>query len=366
MRFKLSCLCFSALIFAACSPQSGSVSTEGSASTTLSTQSAGEVNLYSSRHYDTDLALYDNFTKQTGIKVNRIEAKANALIERMKSEGEFSPADLLITVDAGVLWQAEAAGILSATQSDILDARIPAHLRHPDGLWYGLSKRARVIIANKEAALPQTINSYQDLANPAFKGQVCMRSSGNIYNISLLSSLIAHDGAAQAEDWARGVASNFARKPQSNDSGQIEAVSAGICGVSIVNTYYLARYAGSDEAQKQEIFNNLKVIFPDQDAAGQDVTGHQGRGTHVNISGAAVAAHAPNRENAVKFLEYLTSPEAQLYFSDGNNEYPVISNAQGASVVELLGTFKEDDLNVSAFGENQAEAVRIFDRVGWP
>ena len=361
MRFKLSCLCFSALIFAACSPKANEVSKEASAPTTVSTQSAGEVNLYSSRHYDTDLALYDNFTKQTGIKVNRIEAKANALIERMKSEGEFSPADLLITVDAGVLWQAAEAGILSATQSNVLDAAIPDHLRHPDGLWYGLSKRARVIIVNKEAALPQTINSYKDLANPAFRGQVCMRSSGNIYNISLLSSVIAYDGAAQAEAWARGVVSNFARKPQSNDSGQIEAVAAGICGVSIVNTYYLARYAGSDEAQKQEIFNNLTVIFPDQDVAGQ-----KGRGTHVNISGAAVAAHAPNRENAVKFLEYLTSPEAQLYFSDGNNEYPVISNAQSSSAVELLGTFKEDDLNVSAFGENQADAVRIFDSVGWP
>lgn len=338
MRLRQSLLCFSALIFAACSPQSA------------------EVNLYSSRHYDTDLALYDNFTAQTGIKVNRIEAKANALIERMKSEGEFSPADLLITVDAGVLWQAEEAGVLSAAQSDVLESRIPSHLRHPEGLWYGLSKRARVIIANKAQDLPISLKSYKDLADPALKGQVCMRSSGNIYNISLLSSMIAHDGVDLAEDWARGVTANFARKPQSNDSGQIEAVAAGICGVSIVNTYYLARYARSDDAEKQEIFSNLEVIFPEQET----------RGTHVNISGAAVAAHAPNRENAVKFLEYLTSPEAQGYFSDGNNEYPVITDANKSSAVQALGTFKEDDLNVSAFGQNQAEAVRIFDKAGWP
>lgn len=350
MRLKHSLLCFSALIFAACSQNSADAPTQ----TGDALQEAGEVNLYSSRHYDTDLALYENFTKQTGIKVNRIEAKANALIERMKSEGEFSPADLLITVDAGVLWQAEDAGVISAAQSDILDTRIPAHLRHPDGLWYGLSKRARVIITNKGAALPENIN-YQDLANPAFKGQVCMRSSSNIYNISLLSSMVAHDGAAAAEDWAQGVVANFARKPQSNDSGQIEAVAAGICNVSIVNTYYLARYARSDEAQKQEIFGNLNVIFPNQEE----------RGTHVNISGAAVAAHAPNRDNAVKFLEYLTSPEAQSYFSDGNNEYPVIADAKESSAVSVLGTFKEDGLNVSAFGKNQAKAVRIFDSVGW-
>ncbi|MEP6343068.1 MAG: Fe(3+) ABC transporter substrate-binding protein [Maricaulaceae bacterium] len=360
MRLKHSLLCFSALIVAACSQSSTDTPTQaGDAAQKVNVQDAGEVNLYSSRHYDTDLALYENFTKQTGIKVNRIEAKANALIERMKSEGEFSPADLLITVDAGVLWQAENAGVISAVQSDVLEARIPAHLRHPDGLWYGLSKRARVIITHKGASIPETIN-YQDLADPAFKGQICMRSSSNIYNISLLSSMVAHDGAGRAEDWARGVVANFARKPQSNDSGQIEAVAAGICNVSIVNTYYLARYARSDEAQKQEIYGNLNVIFPNQDGSGQD-----GRGTHVNISGAALAAHAPNRDNAVKFLEYLTSPEAQSYFSDGNNEYPVIADAKTSSAVSVLGTFKEDGLNVSAFGKNQAKAVGIFDSVGW-
>jgi iron(III) transport system substrate-binding protein len=323
--------------------------------TTSAKADAGEVNLYSSRHYDTDLALYSDFTKQTGIKVNRIEAKSDALIERIKSEGELSPADLLITVDAGVFWRAEQAGVLSSVNSDILESRVPQNLQHPDNLWFGLSKRARVIIYNKAAGLPEGVDSYDDLADPSLKGKVCMRSSGNIYNISLLSSKIAHNGPDAAKEWAQGVVSNFARKPQSNDSGQIEAVAAGICGVSMVNTYYLARYARSDEAQKKEIFDSIGIIFPDQ----------EGRGTHVNISGAGVVRSAPNRENAIKFLEYLTSQSAQNYFSNGNNEYPVIADAKSSSAVETLGTFKEDALNVSAFGRNQAEAVRVFDLVGW-
>jgi len=352
MRIKQTLLCLSALIMAACSPQTG---TPDEASV-KSSNTPGEVNLYSSRHYDTDLALYENFTAQTGIKVNRIDAGANALIERIKSEGEFSPADLLITVDAGVLWQAENAKILSPVTSDILTSRIPKNLRHPDGLWYGLSKRARVIIYNKADGAPDGLTGYSGLIDPSLKNKVCMRSSGNIYNISLLSSMIAHDGARAAQNWAEGMVANFARKPQSNDSGQIEAVAAGICGVSVVNTYYLARYARSEEAQRQEIFNNLGIIFPDQ----------EGRGTHVNISGAGVAVHAPNRANAIRFLEYLTSQEAQGYFSNGNNEYPVIADAGISSAVETLGTFKEDNLNVSTFGENQSEAVRIFDEAGWP
>ncbi|WP_026942758.1 Fe(3+) ABC transporter substrate-binding protein [Hellea balneolensis] len=351
MSFKF----FSALLLAsslwACSQNISETPTN----TTTAEKDAGVVNLYSSRHYDTDLALYDNFTSQTGIEVNRIEAKADALIERIKSEGEFSPADLLITVDAGVLWRAETAGILQPVSSDILETRVPESFQHPDGLWYGLSKRARVIIYNKDNGKPENLESYKDLANPLHKGKVCMRSSGNIYNISLLASMIANENEEAAQNWAEGVVANFARKPQSNDSGQIEAVASGQCGISIVNTYYLARYARSDEAQKKEIFDSLGIIFPNQD----------GRGTHVNISGAGVTTHAPNRENAVKFLEYLTSKEAQNYFANGNNEYPVITNANTSSAVETLGTFKEDSLNVSALGKYQADAVKIFDQAGW-
>jgi iron(III) transport system substrate-binding protein len=315
---------------------------------------AGEVNLYSSRHYDTDLALYEDFTKQTGIKVNRIEADADALIERIQSEGEFSPADILVTVDAGRLWRAEEAGVFGPVDSAVLKERIPAHLRHPDGLWFGLSTRARIIIYNKAAGTPQGLANYADLADPKWMGQICVRSSSNIYNISLLSSIIAHKGAAEAEKWTKGVVANFKQSPQGNDTAMIEAVAAGQCRISIVNTYYLARYAGGD-AKDKAIFDAVGVIFPDQGGAG----------THVNVSGAGLVKTAPNRENAVKFLEYLTSESAQRYFADGNNEYPASVGLKANSAVEQLGAFKADTLNAAQIGKGQAEAVTIFDRAGW-
>jgi iron(III) transport system substrate-binding protein len=314
----------------------------------------GEVNIYSSRHYDTDLALYEDFTRETGIKVNRIEADADALIERIAAEGEFSPADLLITVDAGRLWRAEEAGILAPVDSPLLAERLPANLRHPQGLWFGLSTRARIIIYDKARGKPEGLDSYADLADPAFRGQICMRSSSNIYNISLLSSIAAHKGPAEAEAWTKGVVANFAQPPQGNDTSIIEAVAAGQCRLSVVNTYYLARYAAGDAAAKA-IFDKIGVIFPDQDGAG----------THVNVSGAGVIKTAPNRANAVKFLEYLTSQSAQRYFADGNNEYPAALGLKANSAVEGLGAFKADPLSVADIGKRQAEAVRIFDRAGW-
>ncbi|WP_108788296.1 extracellular solute-binding protein [Erythrobacter sp. Alg231-14] len=315
---------------------------------------SGEVNIYSSRHYDTDLALYDDFTEQTGITVNRIEADADALIERISSEGEYSPADLLVTVDAGRLWRAEEAGILASVESETLNERLPDYLRHPDGLWFGLSTRARVVIYNTAAGTPEGLETYADLADPAFRGDICIRSSSNIYNISLLSSIIANEGAEAAENWASGVVANFARDPQGNDTAQIEAVSAGECRIGVVNTYYLARFAGGDEEQRA-IFDNLGVIFPDQ----------TGNGTHINISGAGVVTNAPNRENAIAFLEYLTSESAQQYFANGNNEYPAVTDVAANSAVEQLGEFKPDTLNAAEIGRNQREAVEIFDRAGW-
>ena len=319
----------------------------------------GEVNLYSSRHYDTDLALYEDFTKATGIKVNRIEADADALIERIQSEGEFSPADIFVTVDAGRLWRAEEAGILAPTESAVLSERIPAHLRHPQGLWFGLSTRARIVIYDKAKGAPAGLANYADLANPAFKGDICMRSSSNVYNISLLSSIIAHNGAAEAEKWAKGVVANFKQAPQGNDTSMIEAVAAGQCRISVVNTYYLARYAGGDAAA-QAIFDKVGVIFPEQPGASGE-----GRGTHVNISGAGVVKTAPNRANAVKFLEYLTSESAQRYLADGNNEYPAAAGMKANSAVEKLGAFKADTLSAADIGKGQAQAVAIFDRAGW-
>lgn len=336
-----------ALTAAACSPTEDGTGADGAVA-------AGEVNIYSSRHYDTDLALYDDFTKATGIKVNRIEADADALIERIVSEGEFSPADILITVDAGRLWRAEEAGVLSPVESATLNERLPDHLRHPEGLWFGLSTRARVVIYNKAAGAPAGLETYADLADPAYRGDICMRSSTNIYNISLLSSIIAHRGADAAEAWTKGVVANFALDPQGNDTAQIEAVAAGECRISLVNTYYLARFAGGD-ADQQAIFDSIGLIFPDQ----------QGTGTHVNISGAAVVKHAPNRANAIAFLEYLTSESAQRYFADGNNEYPAVTGMTANSAVERLGPFKPDTLNAAEIGRGQREAVEIFDRAGW-
>lgn len=341
----------SVLALAACGQ--GDETSDNSAAETQ--EIVGEVNVYSSRHYDTDLAMYDEFTEATGIKVNLIEAGADALIERIKSEGEYSPADILITVDAGRLWRAEEAGVLAPVESEILNTRVPENVRHPNGLWFGLSKRARVIIYNKAAGKPENLDTYADLADPSNAGKVCIRSSSNIYNISLMAGIVSHDGAEVAEDWAKGVVNNFARAPQSNDTGQIEAVASGECGIALVNTYYLARYVASSDPEKNAVADAVGIIFPDQ----------EGRGTHVNISGAGVVKSAPNRENAIKFIEYLTEDRAQNYFANGNNEYPVVVGVAPAAAVVSLGTFKEDVLNASQLGTNQAEAVRVFDRAGW-
>ena len=322
--------------------------------TGLSSAFADEVvNVYSARHYDTDMAMYERFTEETGIKVNLIEGSSDALIERIKSEGQFSPADMLITVDAGRLWRAEKEGIFQPVDSAVLSERIPAHLRHPEGEWFGLSKRARVIAHKKDMALPAGFGTYEALADEAFRGQVCMRSSGNIYNLSLMASLIDAHGVKAAEAWAKGVVANFARTPQSNDTGQLKAVASGECTITIANTYYLGRLMASTKPEDKALMANLEIVFPNQD----------GRGTHVNISGAGVTKYAPNRENAIRFLEYLTSDFAQRLFAEGNNEYPISGLTTGP--VSALGEFKRDDLNVSVLGENQTEAVKVYDRAGW-
>ena len=311
------------------------------------------VNVYSARHYDTDMALYERFTEETGIKVNLIEGGSDALIQRIVNEGEFSPADMMITVDAGRLWRAADNGLFQAIESPVINARVPAHLRHPSGLWFGLSKRARVIAYNKAKGLPAGFTSYEDLANASLKGQVCMRSSGNIYNLSLLAAIIEANGAAQAQEWANGVVANFARNPQSNDTGQLRAVAAGECSITVANTYYLGRLLGSSKDADQAVIANLGVLFPNQD----------GRGSHINISGAGITKYAPNKANALRFLEYLTSDFAQRLFAEGNNEYPIVGETTGP--VSELGAFTEDNISASILGQRQAEAVKIFDRAGW-
>jgi iron(III) transport system substrate-binding protein len=314
------------------------------------------LNLYSSRHYQTDEALYSNFTRQTGIRINRIEAPEDALIERLRNEGAASPADVLVTVDAGRLWRAEQLGLFQPVKSAVLDARVPGNLRHPDGLWFGFSTRARVIVYNKDAVKPGEIRSYEDLADPKWKRKVCMRSSSNMYNLSLAAALVSHSGEQKTEDWARGVVANFARDPKGGDTDQIKAVAAGECALTLSNTYYYARLMKSTKPDEREVAAKTAVVWPNQD----------GRGTHVNISGAGVLKSAPHREGAVKFLEYLASDDAQRYFADGNNEYPVV---KGASVdnpaLVALGTFKPDALNVAALGRNQPVAQKLYDRAGW-
>ncbi len=322
-----------------------------------SAHAGGVVNIYSSRHYDTDERLYSDFEKTTGIKVNRIEDDPSALIERLKAEGEASPADIYLTADAGRLWAAEAAGLLQPVHSAILDARIPAALRHPQDLWFGFSTRARIIFYDKKRVNPALIRSYLDLADPNWKGMICTRSATNVYMMSLMAAMIAHYGEAKAEAWARGLWANRAREPEGGDIDQLTAIASGQCGIALSNTYYYARAFHLDVPGLRHPQDTDKIghIFPDQD----------GFGTHVNISGAGLLKYAPDKANAIKFLEYLASDSAQNYFASGNDEYPVVKGVAMASEVVALGTFKADTLNLSALGQNQAAAVRIFAKVGY-
>ncbi|HYI87038.1 MAG TPA: Fe(3+) ABC transporter substrate-binding protein, partial [Burkholderiales bacterium] len=302
------------------------------------------LNLYSSRHYQTDEALYSNFTKTTGIKINRIEGGEDPLIERIRNEGARSPADVLITVDAGRLWRAQQMDLFQAVKSATLESRIPANLREPSGLWYGFSTRARVIAYNKAKVQPSEIRNYEDLADAKWKGRVCMRSSTNIYNLSLLGALIDHMGEAKAEAWAKAVRANLAQEPKGGDTDQLKAVAAGQCDVTISNQYYYARLLRSDKPDERQVGEKIGIVFPNQATWG----------THVNISGAGVLKNAPNRPAAIKFLEYLASDEAQRYFADGNNEWPVVKSVKVDNpVLKMLGEFKQDPLNVAVLGKNQ-------------
>ena len=314
------------------------------------------LNLYSSRHYQTDEALYSGFTKATGIKVNRIEAGEDALIERIRNEGERSPADVLVTVDAGRLWRAQQLGLFQPVKSAVLEARIPQSFREPGGLWFGFSLRARLIAYNKAKVKAGELTSYEDLADPKWKGRVCMRSSSNIYNLSLMGALIDHLGEAKAEAWARSVRNNLAREPKGGDTDQLKSVAAGECDVTISNQYYYARLARSQKADERTVAEKVAVVFPNQSSWG----------THVNVSGAGVMKNAPHREAAIRFLEYLASDEAQRYFADGNNEWPVVPSVQVVNpVLSAFGAFKYDPLNVAVLGRNQPSAQKLYDRVAW-
>jgi iron(III) transport system substrate-binding protein len=316
----------------------------------------GEVNIYSARHYDNDDRLYEAFTEATGITVNRLEGNADEIIERMKAEGANSPADVVLLVDAGRLFQADRDGLFQPVASEVLADRLPAALQHPEGHWFGFATRARVFFYDKErvANPPQT---YADLTKPEYAGLVCMRSATNIYSLSLLASIIAHDGEAAAREWAAGVKANLAREPEGGDTDQLRAVASGQCGIAVTNTYYFARALAEtvDGLTPADGRDRIAWVFPNQGD----------RGTHVNISGAAVAANAPNRDNAVAFLEYLASDPAQEFFAAINYEYPAVPGVALDSTVQGLGAYTADTLNLAALGENQALAQQIYNELGW-
>jgi iron(III) transport system substrate-binding protein len=314
-----------------------------------------ELNVYSSRHYDIDKQLYEGFTAKTGIKVKVISAAAEQLVERIKREGAQSPGDVMITVDIGNLWRAQSEGLFQPIKSAELEKVIPAHLRDPNGEWFGLSMRARVFVYDKTKIDPKLIQNYADLASPALKGKVLIRSSTNVYNQSLTAAMINAVGAEKTEAWAKGLVANMARAPKGGDTDQIKAVAAGEGAVSVNNTYYFARLLASDKAEDKEVVKNLAIVFPDQ----------KGRGTHANISGIGVLKGAPNKVNAVKFVEYLVSPEAQKIFAEGNYEYPVRAGVAPHKVIASWGEFKTDQASLAAIGKNSPEALKVMDRAGW-
>ncbi len=314
----------------------------------------GVVNVYSARHYDTDRAIYDRFTEETGIEVNLLEASSDQLLARLRSEGEASPADVYIAVDATRLKRAEDQGVFQPVSSGEIDAELSESLRHPEGLWFGLTTRARVIVVAKDRVPADAKIDYEDLAKPQWKGRVLVRSSSNVYNQSLVASMIEALGVEATEAWCRGLVANFARKPQGGDRDQISAVAAGEGDAAIVNHYYYMRMLTGSEAER-EAASRVRVMFPNQD----------NRGTHINICGAGVVANAPNRENAVRFLEFLLGDEAQRAFASGNQEFPAATGAPVDPALAALGEFRADEVNVAALGEHNAEAVRLMDRAGW-
>jgi len=314
------------------------------------------LNLYSARHYQTDEALYANFTKQTGIKLNRIELGDEPLLQRLKGEGANSPADVVLLVDAARLWRAQIDGLFQSVDSKVLSERIPANLRGNDGSWFGFSTRARAIVYDKAKVKPQDVDTYEKLADPANKGRVCTRSGSHPYMLSLLGAMVERSGEAAAEAWARGMVANMARPPRGGDTDQIRAVASGECGVALTNTYYWVRLVRSTDPKDKEVVDKVAFLWPNQATSG----------AHINISGGGVARHAPNRANAVRFLEYLASAQAQAYFADGNNEWPVVKGAEmNNPALVSLGPFKAENVSVSSIGKGQIAAQRILDRVGY-
>ncbi|WP_227937347.1 Fe(3+) ABC transporter substrate-binding protein [Alkalihalobacillus deserti] len=319
------------------------------------TEEAGVVNLYTSRHYESDQELYDLFTEQTGIQVNVVEGKGDELMERLNIEGENTEADLFITSDAGNLYVASESGLLQPVESEVLTANIPEKLRDVDNEWFGLTKRARVIVYAKDRVDPSELSTYEALTEADWEGRVTVRESNNMYNISLLASLIELNGEEEALEWAKGIVNNQSRDPQGNDRDQAKAIVAGEGDVAIMNTYYIGTMLNSEDAEEVKVAESVGVFFPNQETTG----------THINISGVALTKHAGNKENAIKLMEFLSSEEAQGAYSAANNEYPANPNVEPNDLLKSWGEFKEQDIDLSVLGENQQQAIKLFDQAGW-
>jgi len=318
---------------------------------------ANEVNIYTHRHYPSDRILFKEFTKQTGIKVNIVKANSDQIMKRLEEEGKYSPADLLLTVDVGRLYYAKQKDLFQPIYSKFLEDVIPSHLRDKDGYWFGVTKRARVIVYNIDTVNPKSLSTYEELTNIKYKGSILTQTSANIYNQSLLASIIAHKGRKEAKIWAEGIRKNFARRPTGSDRDQMRALAAGVAKVAIVNTYYVGQLINSKSFSDKAVSQMIGIFFPNQ--------GKNERGAHINISGIGVTKYAKHKENAIKFIEFLCSPKAQKIFTSINYEYPVNKNITPSKLLQSWGDFKEDDIELYKLGKYNIDAVKIFNEVGW-
>lgn len=348
---KIFVLTAALAVFASC----GNKEEESTTENVETIEKAQVVNVYTHRHYEPDQNIFKMFEEQTGIKVKVINASADELIQKMKMEGEQSPADVLITVDAGRLSRAKEQGLLQSIQSEVLENAIPSHLQDVDNQWFGLTKRARIIAYAKDRVKPEELTSYEDLVSERWKGKILVRSSSNIYNQSLMASIIANDGEEGAKKWAEGIVANMARSPKGSDRDQVKAVVAGEGDIAIVNSYYIGKMLNSPDAEEVATAQKIGIFFPNQ----------EDRGTHINVSGAGVAKYAPNKENAIRFIEFLISEEAQTVFTNANFEYPILESVEPVEDIKVWGDFKEDNLELNKLGENNKKAVLIFDETGW-
>lgn len=318
-------------------------------------QKAAIVNVYSHRHYEVDEKLYEQFEKKTGIEVNVVNASADQLMKKLEMEGKNSPADVLISVDAGRLHRAKEKGLLQSIQNDSLNAKVPARFRDPKGYWYGLTYRARAIAYHKDRVESGAIQTYEGLADEQWEDRILIRSSQNIYNQSLIASVLAHKGESATKKWLNGLVENFARKPQGGDRDQIKAVAGGKGDVAVVNTYYLAKMLQAENKAEVKAAKQVKLVFPNQD----------GRGSHINISGAGVTKHAPHKDNAIALLQFLTSKKAQRMYAGHNYEFPVRNDVQLPDLLKDWQGFKKDTLQLNKLGKLHRKAVKMADEAGW-